>query len=155
MRLHSRLALPSLRCLALLPLICLAGCSEPFIVFAGGELSGHVEQPPAEWSQLRDEETFQLETRPDDPYSVNIWAVGIEDNAYIGTGPDGTNWSDHIAADPRVRLRVGETVYPLLAHPVSNRAERTRVAAAYAEKYDMDRDENWLKDALVYRLDRR
>jgi hypothetical protein len=135
-------------------LIALAGCSEPFIVFSGGELSGQVAVAPEDWSELQDEETFQLETRPDDPYSVNIWAVGIGGDAYIGTGPDGTRWTDYIDADPRVRLRVGDTLYPLLAHPVDDTRERREVASAYAEKYDMDRDENWLKDALVYRLDR-
>ena len=136
-------------------LVVLAGCSEPFIVFAGGELSGHEQTPPDDWSQLESEELFQLETRPNDPYSVNIWAVGIGEDAYIGTGPDGTNWSSYIQDDPRVRLRVGETLYPLLAHPVTEREERRRVALAYAEKYGMDPDENWLKDALVFRLDRR
>lgn len=141
--------------LVFLTLVCLAGCSEPFIVFAGGKLSGEPEAPPADWSALADEETFQLETRPNDPYSVNIWAVGIGEDVYIGTGPDGTNWSGHIDDDPRVKLRVGETLYPLLAHAVTNREERGRVARAYADKYGLDQDENWLKDALVYRLDRR
>jgi len=145
---HRRLLLP-------LTLICLAGCSEPFIVFAGGELSGEVKTPPEEWSELRDEETFQLETRPDDPYSVNIWAVGIGDDAYIGTGPDGTNWTEHIAADPRVRLRVGNTLYALRAVPVTDADERRAVARRYADKYGMDPDQNWLADALVYRLERR
>ncbi len=112
--------------LLVLTLVPLAGCSEPFIVFAGGELSGETATPPEDWSELRDEETFQLETRPDDPYSVNIWAVGIGDDAYIGTGPDGTNWTEHLAADPRVKLRVGETLYPLLARPVTDRAPRGR-----------------------------
>lgn len=139
----------------LLVLVSIAGCSEPFIVFAGGELSGEERTPPDDWSLLRDEETFQLETRPDDPYSVNIWAVGIGRDAYIGTGPDGTRWSGHIDANPQVRLRVGEVVYPLLARPVTNTDERRAVAHRYAEKYGMDQDENWLADALVYRLDRR
>ena len=139
----------------ILTLFCLTGCSEPFIVFAGGELSGQEEAPPEDWSELASEETFQLEARPEDPYSVNIWAVGIGRDAYIGTGPDGTNWSGYIEEDPRVRLRVGETLYPLLARPVTDREERHQVAAAYAEKYGLDRDENWVKDALVYRLDRR
>ena len=136
-------------------MFCLAGCSEPFIVFAGGKLSGEEGVPPEDWSELASEETFQLEARPEDPYSVNIWAVGIGRDVYIGTGPDGTNWSAHIEEDPRVRLRVGETLYPLLARRVTDREERTQVAAAYAEKYGLDRDENWVKDALVYRLDRR
>lgn len=142
------------RYLLLCFLVCLAGCSEPFIVFAGGKLSGDEGVPPDDWSALRSEETFQLETRPGDPYSVNIWAVGIGPDVYIGTGPDGTNWSGYISEDPHVRLRVGNTVYALIARPVSDTAERRTVAHAYAEKYDMDQDENWLKDALVFRLDR-
>lgn len=137
-----------------LTFVCLAGCSEPFIVFAGGKLSGNVETPPDDWSPLASEETFQLETRPDDPYSVNIWAVGIGHDVYIGTGPDGTRWSKYIQQDPRVTLRVGDTLYPLVAHSVTDPEERRRVSRAYAEKYDMDKDENWVRHALVFRLDR-
>jgi hypothetical protein len=138
-----------------LALMWLAGCSEPFIVFAGGELSGTVATPPEDWSALQKEETFQLETRPEDPYSVNVWAVGIGPDVYVGTGPDGTNWSGYIQEDPRVRLRVSDTLYPLLAQPVTEREERRRVARGYADKYGLDSDENWVKDALVFRLDRR
>lgn len=139
----------------LIALTSLAGCSEPFIVFAGGELSGEERPPPDDWSALADEETFQIETRPDDPYSVNIWAVGIGPHVYIGTGPDGTHWSEYVDQDPRVRLRVGQTLYRLKAVPVTEREERRRVARAYAEKYELDPEENWVKEALVYRLDPR
>jgi hypothetical protein len=135
-------------------LLLLHGCSEPFIVFAGGELSGEVAAPPDDWSALAAEEMFQLETRPARPYSVNIWAVGIGTDVYIGTGPDGTRWSKHIRRDPRVRLRVGETVYALVAQPVTEADERRQVAIAYAEKYGMDPRENWVGEALVWRLDR-
>jgi hypothetical protein len=141
--------------MVLLALTSLAGCSEPFIVFSGGELSGEVDQPPADWSGIAEEETFQIETRPAEPYSVNIWAVGIGPHVYIGTGPDGTNWSEYIEQDPRVRLRVGQTLYPLRAIAVTERDERQQVARAYAEKYELDPEENWVKDALVYRLDPR
>jgi hypothetical protein len=136
-------------------LILVAGCAEPFIVFAGGELSGEERQPPDDWLIIRDEQTFQLETRPDDPYSVNVWAVGIGRDVYIGTGPGGTRWTKHLEDDPRVRLRSGTTLYRLIATPVTDEDERTAVARAYGEKYDMDRDENWLREALVFRLDRR
>lgn len=132
----------------------LYGCSEPFTVFAGGELSGEVATPPDDWSTLAAEETFQLETRPRRPYSVNIWAVGIGPDVYIGTGPDGTRWSRHIGRDPRVRLRVGDRLYSLVAHPVTEPDERRQVAVAYAEKYGMDPRENWVGEALVWRLDR-
>ena len=143
----------SLLCAALL--LGLTACSEPFIVFAGGELSGEEALPPADWSGLESVETIQIETRPDDPYSVNIWAAGIGHDLYIGTGPDGTRWSRHLQDDPRVRLRVDHTIYPLLAHSVADPEERRRVADAYVDKYDLDADENWVMEAIIFRLDRR
>lgn len=132
----------------------LAGCSEPFIVFAGKALSGTEREPPGDWSALDTIETMQLETRPGQPYSINIWAVGIGPDLYIGTGPEGTRWSANIDADPRVRFRAEGYVYSLVAHPVTEPAERRRVAEAYVHKYALDSDENWVQAALVYRLDR-
>lgn len=132
----------------------LAACSEPFIVFSGGSLSGEEALAPADWSELEDIETMQLETRPVDPYSVNIWATGIGRDLYVGTGPDGTRWSAHITEDPHVRFRVHDQVYRLLARPVTDPEERQRVARAYVDKYDLDTDENWVMDALIFRLDR-
>jgi hypothetical protein len=54
-----------------------------------------------------------------------------------------------------VRLRVGTTLYALRAVPVTDTEERRAVARRYADKYGMDRDQNWLEDALVFRLERR
>ena len=143
----------SLLCAALL--LTLTACSEPFIVFSGGELSGEEAPPPADWSSLESVETVQIETRPEDPYSVNIWAAGLGKDLYIGTGPDGTRWSRHLQENPRVRLRVDHTIYALLAHPVTDAEERRRVARAYVDKYELDADENWVMDAIIFRLDRR
>jgi hypothetical protein len=67
--------------------------------------------------------------------------------------PEGTEWSDHIEADPR--LRVGNTLYPLRSRLVTEEAERRKVANRYAEKYGMDPDKNWVRDGLIYRLERR
>jgi len=136
-------------------MLFLAGCSEPFIVFAGQRLSGEESAPPADWSALETIDTMQLETRPDNPYSVNVWAVGIGPDLYIGTGPDGTRWSRHLDEDRNVRFRVEGQVYALRAYPVTEPDERRRVAEAYVAKYDLDASENWVMGALVYRLDRR
>ncbi|MEZ5559333.1 MAG: nitroreductase/quinone reductase family protein [Pseudomonadales bacterium] len=136
-------------------LLPLAACDEPFIVFAGGKLSGEELPPPADWSELGKAETIQLETNPEDPYSVNIWVAGIGPDLYIGTGPEGTRWTKNIADDPRVRVRIEGNIYPLIAHPVTDPAERRRVARAYVDKYELDPDGDWLIDALVFRLDRR
>jgi hypothetical protein len=135
-------------------LLMLGGCSEPFIVFPGKALSGEEREPPADWSALADIDTLQLETRPDDPYSINLWAVGIGPDLYVGTGAEGTRWSEYVQADPRVRFRVEDAVYALVAKPVFEAEERRRVADAYVDKYELDSDGDWVTDALVFRLDR-
>jgi hypothetical protein len=118
-------------------------------------LSGQVTPPPQEWSSLQHVETIQVEFRPSDPYSHNIWAVGIGRDLYIATGADGTRWTPFIAADPHVRARVGSALYEMSAVSVTDAAERDRVAQEYAKKYEIDPADNWVSTGLIYRLDRR
>ncbi|NIP13446.1 MAG: hypothetical protein GWM88_01350 [Pseudomonadales bacterium] len=136
-------------------LVLLSGCAEPFIVFAGGELSGDEKVPPTEWSFLKAIDTVQIETDPIDPYSVNVWAVGIGADVYVATGEDGTRWTECIDGDSRVRLRTNGDIYPLKASAVTDMAERRRVARAYLDKYDVDDDDGWVDTGKIYRLDRR
>ena len=141
--------------LCLAGLLLLAGCEEPFIVFAGGELSGEVAFPPDSWSEFDQLDTVQLETQPDDPYSINIWAVSVASDLYVATGEDGTNWTEHIAKDAAVRVRGGSTIYELEARLVTDTAELARVSQAYVSKYDLDESDNWVMQGIVFRLDRR
>ena len=141
--------------LCLAALLLLAGCEEPFIVFAGGELSGEVAFPPDSWSELDQLDTVQLETQPDDPYSVNIWAAAVDGDLYVATGADGTNWTEHIAEDADVRVRGGSTIYELEARLVTDAAELARVSQAYVSKYDLDESDNWVMEGMIFRLDRR
>ena len=48
------------------------GCGGPFLIVPGGALSGDVVEPvPSDWSFV--ESSFvDLETRPSDPYSVEL-----------------------------------------------------------------------------------
>ena len=81
-------------------LALLASCSEPVMLLPGGHLSGTVTAVPESWPEVP--ETVQLETRPADPYSVNIWALAIGRHLYVATSAEGTEWSAFIQADPRV-----------------------------------------------------
>ena len=128
---------------------------EPVIGIPGGQLSGTAQHNPNEWSETVDVATVQLETRPDDPYSVNLWGVGIARDFYVATRAQGTAWTKNIDANANVRLRVGETIYPLKAVSVSDDAERKRVLDAYVQKYDADPDDIVVNAALIYRLDAR
>ena len=139
--------------LLLLPL--LTACGGPWLILPGGMLEGSLTPPPQDWSTVDSVSTIQVEFRPSDPYSHNIWGVGIGHYLYIATGDGGTRWTPFVASDPRVRARIGTALYELRAVPVTDAAERARVADAYVKKYDLDAGDNWLLDGLIYRLDRR
>ena len=111
----------------------LAACGGPLGPLAGGELSGQTAEPPAQWDAVP--ETIQLEVRPDDPYSVNLWSVSIGPHLYVATDPDGSTWITLLEANDEVRARVSGTVYLLRAVVVQDADERERVVDAYLRKY--------------------
>ncbi len=114
------------------------GCGGPLLVFPGGELSGEIVTTPVEdWSFVGDS-FVDLETRPDDPYSVQLNYIVKDGKLYVDPA-EGRNWLDHIRADPRVRVRFGGKVYPLKAVLVGQPGE--------LEGFDQDR--------YIYRLDPR
>ncbi len=138
---------------ALLALV--ASCGDPIMILPGGALKGTTAATPADWSSVADVKTIQVEFRLKDPYSHNIWGVGIGPDLYIATGAKGTRWTPFIAEDPNVRVRVGTELFDLVAVPVTDEAERARVAEAYTKKYDVKADDSWVAAGLIYRLDRR
>lgn len=135
----------------LMLLLLTSACSDPIIILPGAALSGEVKPAPQTWQAVPD--TIQLETRPGDPYSVNIWGVGIEQDLYVATRD--ANWMAYIEASPLVRVRVSGDVYELTAKAVDDTAEMARVIGAYVTKYDVDDTDGWVQDGVAYRLDRR
>jgi hypothetical protein len=133
-------------------IISIVGCGEPLLVIPGGQLSGQVQAAPSTWTNVAD--TIQVEWRSSDPYSINIWGVGIERDLYIATAEEGTTWSEFIQTDPNARVRLGSSLYELKAIPVTDSDEKDKVEAAYLAKYDLDRKENWVQTGLIFRLDR-
>ena len=102
----------TLRALCLTSLFALlVGCGGPFLVLPGGKLSGElVREPVADWS-FADTAVLELETRPSDPYSVQLNYIVRDGKLYIDPS-EGKNWLDHLRDDPRVRVRFGNRVYP-------------------------------------------
>ena len=122
------------RTLAVVGALSLASaCGGPAGPFAGGELAGDVSEPPAQWGSVPD--AIQLEVRPRQPYSVNLWSVALGRNLYIATGREDSAWRDHLDVDNNVRVRVDGKVYELQAVAVDDHEERQRVVAAYMRKY--------------------
>lgn len=132
--------------------LLLASCSGPFVLIPGGRLEGPVAAVPADWGFTEEISTVQLETRPEDPYSVNIWAVGMNGWLYLHAGTNRTTWIEHIEANPQVRVRVDGTLYELTASRVLGPEEFALFADAYDEKYGTrPRNEN-IDEIFVYRL---
>jgi hypothetical protein len=127
-------------------------CRGPFLLLPGGALDGKTAPAPADWSFTDAVSTVQLETRPADPYSVNIWATGIGPSIYVHAGANRSAWVEHIEADPTVRLRVNDSIYELVATRVDAQEEFDRFSAAYDAKYGrLPRNEN-VAEAYLFRL---
>ena len=130
-------------------------CGGPFLLLPGGELEGPVARVPVDWTFTQEISTIEIENHPSDPYSVNIWAVGLDDVLYLHAGENRTTWIEHLEADPRLRARIEGRLYELSGVRVTSEVEFARFAAAYEEKYGLrPRNEN-LAEIYVIRLEAR
>ncbi len=141
--------------LAALATACLA--CRPLGPIPGGRLSGEVVSTPvSDWSFAGAVETIQLETRPDDPYSVNIWFVSQGSRLWVASGgSDKSRWAQNLVADPRVRLRIDGRVYERNALRVSDQAEIDAVVVLYQTKYEYERDPEAEGESVLFRMDPR
>ncbi len=141
-----------LLCVILTTLFALA--CDPIVMIPGGALSGTERPVPDSWAFTDDVDTVQLETRPSDPYSVNIWCVAIESALYVG-GARESAWTQHVVADPNVRLRVGEDLYALRATEATSDAEAEAFMKAAFAKYETEIDPELRAEAILFRLEPR
>ena len=90
-------------------------------------------------------DAIQLEARPRQPYSVNLWSVALGRNLYIATGREDSAWRDHLDVDNNVR--VDGQVYELQAVAVDDHEERQRVVDAYMRKYADEEAQGFARDS--------
>jgi hypothetical protein len=144
-----------IRILIFVSALLLVSC-EPKGPIPGGQLTGEVKIVPDNWSAYSEVELLQLETRPDDPYSINIWGVGLGRDYYIASGGGGeSSWVDHINNNPAVRLRIENNIFELKAIHITDEDELAQVLKRYKEKYDMEAQGEDAAQAWLFRLDRR
>ena len=143
----------TLRTLSTALLLSLAGlgCNGPFGLLPGGQLDGDVAVPPASWS-AGEFGTAQLETRPEEPYSVNIAYTVMRGSVYVNAGDTETRWVANMMQDPRVRLRVDGNVYELRAERVSAADEIAEFAALWTGQSYFRRDPLGYDEVYLYRL---
>ena len=128
------------------------GCG-PFLLFPGGKLDGPVEPTPASFAFASDAGTIQLETRPADPYSVNVAGAVVGDGLYVSAGDSKSRWVENMEADPLVRARVEGSVYELRARRVVDPAEIERFAVIWLSLGSWARDPTKLDgEVWIYQL---
>ena len=128
----------------------------PLWMLPGGSLSGEVRPVPTNWTAFDDEKVVQLEVRPSDPYSVNIWGVGMGPDFYVASGGgSGSEWATAMGDDPNVRLRIAGSVYELRSVRVEDEQVLSRFLAELERKYDFEPDEEQSGEAWLFRLSER
>ena len=127
-------------------------CGGPLGLFPGGKLAGSVQPPPANWAGAGEYGLIELETRPDEPYSVNIAYTVVDGDLYANAGDTETQWVKNIAADPRVLIRMDDVIYPLTAERVTDADEIARFGRAWTRQGYFYRDPAELGEVWVYRL---
>lgn len=101
----------------------LFGCGGgPTLVFPGGTLAGsEVSEPVPDWSFVTDR-FVDLETNPEDPYSVELNYILRGGELYLDPS-EGKDWLAYIREDARVRVRFGDKIYRATAVLVGNPGE--------------------------------
>ena len=133
-------------------LLCPLLACGPLVTIPGGTLSGEIAPVPDDWSFSDAVETVQLETRPEDPYSVNVWGVAVGRDFYVAAGESSNAWARHIANDDRVRLRIEGKIYELRAERDDTPETRARFLTAAKAKYDFEPDPEETSDAVLFQL---
>ena len=136
---------------SLLAVIALA-CNGPLGLLPGGKLAGESRSTPSDWKGVAKSGTVQLETRPEDPYSVNISYRVLDGVLYINAGDTETEWVKNIAVNPDVVLRLDGSLYSLRAQRVSDPAEIARFGKEWTGESMFLRDPANFDEVWVYRL---
>ena len=134
-------------------LAILSGCSEESLPFSSGALEeGTVVEAPTDWRPVAQREIVQLESQPTDPYSVNLWVIGEESHMYVFAGGTKANWVEHIEVDPNVRMKIGDSIYELVAERVLDVDEFEHFAQRWEEKYGRRPWNEDVNDTYLMRL---
>jgi hypothetical protein len=157
-------ACPQVAKLILVGLVFFMGCG-PIGPIPGGALSGELETGRVvDWSFASSIDQAQIETRPEAPHSVNTWFVAIGDRLYVPTSmilgpknPGERAWVAHVAADDRVRIRLGRRIFERRAVRVADgSSEFEEARQALESRYALDQaDRDPERKVWIFRLDSR
>lgn len=111
----------------------------PLGPFPGPKLTGTVvEEPVEDWSSIDAVKVIQIETSPEDPYSVSTWVTRVGNQIYVFAGSDESPWVRNIGDDPRVRIRIDGRIHECRAVSVADSETKRAFLSAMKSKYEHD-----------------
>lgn len=128
------------------------GCNGPTGLLPGGALQGDALPAPSDWDFAGDQGTAQLETKPAEPYSVNLAYTILNGLLYVNAGNTETQWVQNMTANPLVRLRIAGAIYELRAERVTDSAEIEAFGEAWTGQSFFRRDPRDYEEVWIYRL---
>ena len=90
--------------------------TDPIAILAGKRVSGEEQPYPDDWLFSNEYMTVAVESRPDDPHSVTTICIVHNGTLYIPAQSGSTKtWPQYVLDDSRVRIKIGDKVYPAKA----------------------------------------
>jgi oligopeptidase A len=120
-----------------------AGC-DPADRRPGTWLTAETVQTPQSWEFTEDHQEIFVETATwyGIPHSVTTVVAQADGRLYVPSiyeataeFPGSKFWNENIASDPEVRLQIGDAIYEMVAHPVTDDREFQLGFEALAKKY--------------------
>lgn len=130
---------------------------DPLGPVSGRALRGAEVAYPSDWAFSDQHTLIALETRPDDPHSVTTICFVHEGDLYVpAQGGSEKRWTGYVLKDPRVRLKIGDAIYPARAVRVEDADPATFLESA-GKKYPRVADaEGELPDDIwLFRIESR
>ena len=128
------------------------GCGGPTGLLPGGALSGEPAATPSDWRFAGDAGTIQLETNPEEPYSVNLAFTVMDGLLYINAGGTETQWAKNIARNPDVKLRLDGRLYDLRAERLVAQDRIEAFAEAWTSQSFFRRDPLGYDEVWIFEL---
>jgi hypothetical protein len=131
--------------------------TDPMGPLSGRTVTGEEVAYPADWAFTNDHSLIAVETRPDDPHSVTTICLVVDGDLYVpAQNGSEKKWTQYVLDDARVRLKIGDRVYPARAVRVEP-DDREPFLAAGRAKYSsmMSESQELPPDIWLFRIEAR
>ena len=129
------IGLPALA-LVLIAGITYAFRTDPIMMLSGKRLSGEEIAYPEDWLFTNEYPTIKVETNPENPHSVTTLCF-IREGTLIIPAQEGhtKKWPQYVLEDNRVRIKVGDNIYPARLSLVEKDAKIKEIGPFIAIKF--------------------